>query len=181
MKYFLAFIVTVLIVGGCIAFVVKAVIIHNEYESKIGAYIENAYEVNTPERMIEQIELSKKAMEKTLSPEDYGVIWFKRPDNIMSWQYDFLDSVVERANSVVEWREKIEKSNEVENLGDVYETKMDNLREFLKENGRADWIAKNAWYIENHFVFYFGELIILLWAIGGAGIIIFSWVIAKDY
>ena len=37
---------------------------------------------------------------------------------------------------------------------DVYEQKMDNLREFLKEGGRADWIAKNAWYIKNHLIVY---------------------------
>jgi ABC-type protease/lipase transport system fused ATPase/permease subunit len=39
-------------------------------------------------------------------------------------------------------------------MGDVYEQKMDNLREFLKENGRADWISNNAWLVKYHLIFY---------------------------
>jgi hypothetical protein len=50
-------------------------------------------------------------------------------------------------------------------MGDVYEQKMDNLREFLKENGRADWIAENAWYVKYHKFGYFAVIISLGWII----------------
>ena len=132
------------------------------YERSIGSYIENAYEVNTPERMIAEVNKAVEGMKKSgLSAEKYGAVWFKKPDNKMAWQYDFLNSVVERAQAVQDWQDKMEKSDQLETLGDVYEQKMDNLREFLKENGRADWIAKDAWFIENNILFYFGPVIVM--------------------
>ena len=142
-----------------------------QYEKAIGSYIENAYEVNTPDRMIAEIEKAIAGMKMVLSPENYGAMWFKKPDNKMAWQYDFLDSVIERAQSVQIWYDNVYKegSQNTESLGDVYEQKMDNLREFLKENGRADWIAKDAWYVKFHPFYYFRVLIsfvlIIFWSI----------------
>ena len=158
-----------------LGFLVNSFFLYQEYETKIGSYIENAYEVNTPERMVEQVKLAKEAMLKEgLSPETYGAMFFKRPDSVMSWQYDFIDSVTERANAVIKWKSEMERTGSVETLGDVYETKMDNLREFLKENGRADWIAQDAWYIENHPIMYLFQLFFILFVI----VIIIAWSVA---
>jgi len=148
-----------------IGFVFQMVKIHYEYETKIGAYIENAYEVNTPHEMMTQVELAIEGMENEgLENDDYGAYWFKKPDNKMSWQYTFLSNFTERAEAVEVWYNQTynSESNVTETMGDVYEQKMDNLREFLKENGRADWIAKNAWYLKNYTIFYFQELIVVL-------------------
>lgn len=41
-------------VGGYVA--------NYQYENKIGAYMENAYYMNTPQRMVEQLELAKQGM-----------------------------------------------------------------------------------------------------------------------
>ena len=134
------------------------------YEKNIGSYIENAYEVNTPSRMIAEIKKAIEGMKKEGLTEDmYGAMWFKKPDNKMSWQYDFLNSVIERAEAVEKWQENMDKTGSVETLGDVYEQKMDNLREFLKENGRADWIAKDVWLVNNHPFYYFIFLVSLIW------------------
>lgn len=170
--------IAILFTLGTIGFIGYSIYIYNyKYELVIGSYIENAYEVNTPERMIAEISKAIKGMEtENLKPEDYGAFFFKKPDNKMEWQYDFLDSIIERANAVIEWREKIEKSTEVETLGDVYEQKMDNLREFLKENGRADWIASSAWVIKNHPIVYFWYV----WLFPLAIITFFSWFLVSE-
>lgn len=131
--------------------------VNYQYEKIIGSHIENAYEVNTPERMINEINIAKEEMQRAnLLPSDYGALIFKKPDNSMEFQYNFLDSIVERAEAVEIWYNStyIGENTNTESLGDVYEQKMDNLREFLKEGGRADWIAKNTWYVKNHPIIY---------------------------
>ena len=135
--------------------------INYKYELAVASYIENAYEVNTPDRMVEQVQKAINGMRELGLKEDmHGAMFFPKPDNSMDWQYDFLNSVVERAKSVQEWRASMEKSGQVETLGDVYEQKMDNLRDFIKEGGRADWIAKNTYLVNEHPIYYFLTIII---------------------
>lgn len=153
-NYLIPLIIVLLLIAGIIGF--SAYWVSFQYERDIGSHIENAYEVNTPERMIAELEFAKQGMrEADLKEGDYGALFFKKPDNSMAWQYDFIDSIVERAKAVQEWQDKVESDGKaVESLGDVYENKMDNLRGFLKEGDRADWIAKDAWYVKNHLWFY---------------------------
>ncbi len=180
MKILIAIILTIGIFGGLIGFWIYSYYVNYEYERQVGAYIENAYEVNTPERMISEIMKAKEGMIKLgLTDEMYGAWIFKKPDNKMSWQYDFLDSIIERAVAVKDWRDKMEKSQEIETLGDVYEQKMDNLREFIKEGGRSDWIANDAWLLDKHFIVYFAEWISLIWIVLGGIILFIAWTIAK--
>lgn len=123
------------------------------YESKIGSYMNNAYDVNTPEKMLEQLNLAKSAMIKQgLTENMYGAIIFKKPDNQMSFQYKHLDSIIERVKAVDTWYKATYKSESMgtETLGDVYEQKMTNLRNFIMEEVRSDWIARNTWYIHHH-------------------------------
>jgi len=145
-----AFLVIIIIglIGGLIYWKIR---LGYEYDKVIGAYIENAYEVNTPDEMIKQVNLAIEGMKKEgLTPDLYGALVFKKPSNTMEWQYKFLDNFIERAEAVEEWKQKTysEGSQSTETMGDVYEEKMDNLREFIKEGGNADWIAKDAWYIK---------------------------------
>ena len=145
--------------------------IHYQYEKEIGGYLDNARDMNTPSRMIEQLELAKQGMVNAgLKEEDYGALIFKKQTNSMGFQYQHLDSILERAIAVEEWKQKTygnESQTQTESLGDVYETKMDNLREFIMEGGRSDWIAKNTWYIKNHVVMY------LSWIFWGILLILF--------
>lgn len=178
MKTLIAIILTFGIIGGLIGFWIYSYYINYGYERQVGAYIENAYEVNTPERMIVEINKAKEGMIKLgLTNDMYGAWIFEKPDNKMSWQYDFLDSVIERVEAVKDWRDKIENSQEVETLGDVYEQKMDNLREFLKENGRADWIANDVWLVNKNLAVYLVGYISLIWIVLGVIILFIIWVI----
>lgn len=135
--------------------------VNYQYEKVIGSYMENAKDMNTPLRMIEQLELAKQGMRNEgLKETDYGALIFKKPDNSMKFQYQHIDSIIDRAKAVESWYNEVyEKAGQAEILGDVYEQKMDNLREFIMEETRSDWIAKNCWYIKNHIVMYFGTLI----------------------
>lgn len=141
-----------------------------QYDVVIGAYIDNAYEVNTPELMMKNIDYALQGMKDSgLRDEDYGALIFKKPSNKMSFQYEYLDNFKERANAVIIWRENIYRANSTqsETLGDVYETKMDNLREFLYEGGKSDWISKDTWMIKHHIIVYlwdtlFGNFFMLI-------------------
>jgi len=167
---------TILMIVSAILLVMVIVIgvygyfVNYQYENKIGAYMDNAKDMNTPSRMIEQLQLAKQGMiDAGLTENDYGAMWFKKPDNSMTFQYQHLDSIIERARAVEEWRQKTygnDSSTQTESLGDVYESKMTNLRNFIMETTRSDWIAKNAWYVKYYKVLYFeGEIILVLIAL----------------
>lgn len=135
--------------------------------------MENAYAMNTPSRMIGELELAKKAMlEAGLTKETYGAMFFKKPDNSMAFQYNHIDSILERCRAVEDWYNQVYvKQSGTEILGDVYEQKMDNLRDFIMEDMRSDWIARDAWYIINHPIWYLTawvwfSIILVLWTIG---------------
>lgn len=88
----------------------------------------------------------------------------------MKFQYEFIDGVIERVDSVIAWKTEMYKTNntQIENLGDVYEQKMDNLREFIFENGSSDWIAKNAWLANNYTLLYYSWILwLVMIGIGG--------------
>ena len=125
--------------------------------------------------MIDEIQKAKQGMaDAGLKETDYGALFFPMPSNSMKFQYSFLDSVIERAESVEVWYdEAYNQTTPIEGMGDVYEQKMDNLREFLREEGRADWIAKRAWYAKYHKAFYFSaeisaiSFVLLFFVLGG--------------
>lgn len=103
MKIFVL-IVALIATLGFVAFLIGDYYVSYDYERKIGSHIENACEVNTPDRMIVEIQKAKDGMlSEGLKPEDYGAWIFKKPDNSMEFQYQFLDSVIERAKAVELW------------------------------------------------------------------------------
>lgn len=133
------------------------------YRKEIRGHMENAYYANSPELMKEELSLAIEGMEKLGLTEDmYGAFWQwdKTPDKRMSYQYDHLQGILERIDAVIVWRDTTygNQSTSTEQLGDVYEQKMDNLRAFLKEDGWSDWIAEDAYYVNNHLWLHLAPL-----------------------
>jgi hypothetical protein len=143
--------------------------VHYQYEKVIGSYMDNAKDMNTPDKMLEQLNLARAGMlNEGLTEDMYGAWIFTKPDNSMKFQYEHLDSIIERVKAVQEWKDKTygnSSNSQTESLGDVYEQKMDNLREFIMEDTRSDWIAKDAWYVHKHFFYYFWADFIYLFLI----------------
>ena len=153
--------------------------VHFQYERVIGSYMDNAKDMNTPDKMLEQLQAAKQGMiNEGLAEDMYGAWLFKKPDNSMKFQYEHLDSIIERVKAVQEWKDKTysnSSNTQTESLGDVYEQKMTNLRNFIMEDTRSDWIAKDAWYVHKHFFFYlpvdFVYLVLIILVIIGCAMI----------
>ena len=125
--------------------------------------------------MLEQLQNGRQAMiNEGLTEDLYGAWIFKKPDNSMKFQYQHLDGVIERVKSVIEWKRKISGNNSdtTEIMKDVYNEKMDNLRNYIQGEtsekiiaSRSDWIASDAWWLKYHFILgWFGfwiELVLL--------------------
>ena len=137
-------------------------VIGYQYERDIGSYMSNAVDMVAPEAMLGQVQLSKQAMiDAGLNEDDYGAWIFKKPSNSMKFQYQHLDSIEERINAVIIWKKQTYGvgSTNTESLGDVYEQKMTNLRNYINGetsdsigSARSDWIAEDAWWLKNHFM-----------------------------
>ena len=163
MKQALGVCLLLLSVFAIIGVIVVHAITSYEYERDIGSYFENAVDMNTPDKMLEQLESGKQAIiDAGLTKDMYGAWIFKKPSNSMDFQFQHIDSIIERIKAVQTWYDQTYQNNSAgtETLGDVYEQKMDNLRHFINEdlNGdatRSDWIAEDTWWIHNHFFFYF--------------------------
>lgn len=146
-----------------------------QYDKQIGSYIENSIDMVSPEPMLNQLNLAEQGMRDSgLTDEDYGAVFFKKPDNSMKFQYQHINAIKERINAVIDWKEKSygNESTSSETLGDVYETKMTNLRHYINSESstsiggdRSDWIAKDAWYIKNHIFLYFEWIFWVVWII----------------
>ncbi len=151
-----------LILFGLISFSCYQYYVDYKYETIIGSYMLNAKDMNTPDKMLEQLQMARQGMINAgLTDNDYGVFIFKKPDNSMKFQYSHIDSIIERVEAVQQWKESTYGSDSVatENMGDVYEAKMTNLRNFIMEDTRSDWIAKDAWYVKYHFILYISWMV----------------------
>jgi hypothetical protein len=105
--------------------------------------------------MIVQLNLCEQGMRNLgLTPDMYGawLPWEQTPDIRMDYQYSHIDAIIERTKAVIEWRNETYTKNgsAPETLGDVYNTKMDNLRSFLVEDGWSDWISYRAFFVNNY-------------------------------
>lgn len=160
----------VLCVLGVIGLICQAVYVDYQYESQIGAYFDNAVDCITPDCILTQLNLGYQAINNSgLTENDYGALIFKKPNNKMTFQYQHLDAIIERANAVQDWKNKIyANGTQAETMQDVYTQKMDNLRKYITGEGyRSDWIANDAWYLKYHFFvayvsFWVGLILVLL-------------------
>lgn len=166
----LGFFMGTLCLFGIIGIGAMYVYVNYQYESQIGAYFDNAEDCITPECILTQLNLGYDAIESSgLTKDDYGAWIFKKPNNKMEFQYQHLDAIIERANSVQDWVDKVYANNtQAEIYQDVYTEKMDNLRKYITAEGyRSDWIAEDSWFLKYHFfitiiAFPLGFLLVIL-------------------
>ena len=123
------------------------------FNREVHSHVENAYYANTPELMVDELELAIAGMHDLgLDEGDFCDMrpWKQVASCNMKWQYEHLESVIRRAEAVARDRDRQERQGTSDQYGDVYEEKMDNLRAFLKEDGWSDDLARNAFYVEHH-------------------------------
>jgi len=141
-----------------------------QYENQIGSYFSNAIDMNTPDKILQQIQLGKQAIIEADLPS-HGAMFFPKPSNSMEFQLSHIDSIIERIQAVQDWKDKsYGKDGQAEAMGDVYEQKMTNLRKFIKEDldgtaSRSDWIAEDAWYVKTHPIIYLWVIWLIIWII----------------
>ena len=145
----------------------EAVVVSFTYEREVGGHVRNAYEVNTPEAMIRELNDTVAGMRRIGLVEGMYAAYFpweRTPDRSMAFQYEFIDQLINRTEAVILWRSLAYGGNSTpETLGDVYEQKMDNLRSFMTEGCSArtvctDWIARDVYLINKAAPFYFSTL-----------------------
>jgi len=154
-----------------------------KFNYAVHSHMENAYYSNEPTLMKSELLMAIDGMhELGLTDEMYGAYWGwdKVASMRMSYQYRHLNGIVERIDSVIQWRNEVYSSNSgqmPETLGDVYEQKMDNLREFLNDECWSDWIAHDAFYANFHLFYFLSGLIILILIIQFLIFLIIGWLI----
>jgi hypothetical protein len=151
---------TILIVLNMTVWYVDASGASFEFQNKVHSHMENAYYANSPELMKTQLQECVQGMrELKLTPDMYGAFmpWDRIPSKQMQYQYQHIDSIIQRVDYVIEWRDSMYNNTtgiQPEQLGDVYNQKMDNLRSFIKAEGWSDWIAHDAYYT-NHYMWLY--------------------------
>lgn len=139
-----------------------------EYQTAVHSHMENAYFSNTPELMITELEAAKGGMHSLgLRNGTYGAFWGweKTPDKKMDFQYAHIDAIIARAHDVATWRDTQSTNAGAVQSTDVYNQKMDNLRNYLKADGWSDDIAKSAFIVQNYtWLWVFWNTWVLFWA-----------------
>ena len=126
------------------------------YQKNVHSYMEQAYYSADPVLMQENINKAKQGMENLgLTSEMYSSFWYWEltPDKQMLWEYQHLNSIDVRCNEFIAW---IHAQNDTgsQQMQDVYSQKLNNIREFVRNDGGwSDDIAQSA-YITNFQVFY---------------------------
>ena len=96
-KYGIIFVVTLVI---AIVYGANGVVTVNyAYERQVGGHIRNAFEVNTPEAMISELNKSVAGMHALgLVDGMYAAyfLWEQTPDRSMSFQYEYIDQLINR-------------------------------------------------------------------------------------
>ena len=150
------------------------------FQNTVHSHMVNAYYSNTPELMIDQLEQVVSGFKGFgLDETMYGawLPWELTPDRSMHYQYQHLESILERAHAVQKWRNDTYGMNTTgsETLGDVYEAKMDNLRFFLTEGGWSDWIGYRAFMIHYYlWLVIYGIFISIILLIVGLFVVLFG-------
>lgn len=137
-----------------------------QFRLHVRSHFENAYYAADPETMKSEIILAKDGMgELGLGPELNGGFWAweKTPDNSMAWQYKHIDSVLIRIEEFVNWSNS-QNGTGSQQMQDVYTSKLNNVRHFIKDDGGwSDDVAKNSYYT-NYCPQYTVYFPILQWA-----------------
>ncbi len=159
------------------------------YRVGVGSHLANALSVQTPEELIREVGLAEEGM-RNLGLEDHMsrayFWWDKLPSNNMAFQYEYLNQIRERAESVIAWRESA-LGNNTEQFQDVYEAKMGSLKAMIHRGcgGKpdpvcADWIAEPAYLLAYHKIYYVGVGLTIPLFFGGMAWGTFGVTIALD-
>lgn len=158
-----------LVIANVVVGVTDASTASYEFQNKVHSHLENAYFANSPELMKTQLQECEQGMrELKLTSDMYGAFmpWDRVPNKQMAYQYQHIDSIIQRVDYVIEWRDAMYNNTtgiQPEQLGDVYNQKMDNLRSFIKAEGWSDWIAHDAYYTNHYMLLYiFSQLSVTL-------------------
>lgn len=156
-----------------VGLIVSHVMVSYQYERILGSYMETATDTITPESFKEQLLAFKAAINTSgLTEDDYGAWIFKKPDNSMKFQIQHIDSIIGRADAMLQWKNTVYNNGSqtlpagqisAEAFRDVYNDKMNNLRTYIHAEGyRSDWIAQDAWYVKYHLFYYFWVYLVYL-------------------
>jgi hypothetical protein len=138
-----------------------------EYKTQVHSHMENAYWSADPYTMRNETQLAVAGMHALkLEPDMYGVFfsWDKTPDRQMAWQYKHMASVISRQGEFINWLEA-QNDTTTQQFQDVYTAKLNNVREYIKNDGGwSDDIAQNTYYINYHvwYGFYSGIVVVLV-------------------
>jgi len=131
------------------------------YYNEAGAHFENAQKMNVPEAIIEELELAKEGLRSLGLEDDMYSRWFhweKTPHYQMSYQYERIDTIIERAWDVIEWRNlTYEDNTTTEILDDVYHEKVNHIREMI--NLEMHEVAYGTYMMNMHPVFYWSWIL----------------------
>ena len=122
------------------------------YREEIGDHFDNADKMNTPEAIIAELELAKAGMHKLGLENDMYSRWFtweQTPHHRMSYQYELVDTIIQRAWDVIEWKNiTYEDNTTTDNLNDVYNEKVRSLRGMISDD--TDSVARGAYMMNVH-------------------------------
>jgi len=126
-----------------------------QFQKAVHSHMVNAYLASTPELMEDQIALAIQGTKDLgLTVDMYGKLmpWQQTPDWRMDYCYLHLQAIIDRCHEVIEWRNHQDLSSG--QVTDVYNQKMNNLRNFIVEGGYSDYAAKGAFYVNFHSFYY---------------------------
>jgi len=124
-----------------------------EYQRVVGTHINTALEAKTPELIKTEVLAAIDGMHDLgLEPGMYAKImtWNKVHYYSMAYQYALMDSVVQRCDELIVWRDaNLNPKDTSAETVDVYSEKLVNLKEDL-EDGGIDYIAFTTWIKSEH-------------------------------
>jgi len=135
------------------------------YQKDVHGYMEQAYYSADPVLMQQNINLAKQGMlDLGLTPDMYGSFWYweQTPERQMNWEYQHLNSIDVRCTEFIAW---IHAQNDTgsQQMQDVYSQKLNNIREFVKNDGGwSDDIAQAAYFTNFNVFFAIGYIPILI-------------------
>lgn len=141
-----------------------------KYNSEVHAHMENAYYAADPDTILSEITLARDGMDKVGLKEDMynGIFpWDKRPDRSMKWQYKHIDSIIIRLNEFKVWESAQIGDGTTQQMKDVYTEKLDNVRNFIKDDGWSDDVAEAAYKSNIAASYMFAGWLATLFAILG--------------
>ena len=127
-----------------------------QYNNEVHSHMENAFNAADPVTMRAEIISAEEGMRNLgLKPEMYDGLfpWEHTSDRQMKWQYTHLDSILTRLDEFQRWEDSQGTTTSSQQMQDVYTSKLNNIRNFITQDGGSDWIAEGTFLVYNGFAF----------------------------